>query len=59
MSDFKNLFGSASKSSNTIWMSTTDLMSGLMIVFMFIAIAYRSGQLYKSLPSGQASSRIC
>jgi len=40
MSDFKNLFGSASKSSNTIWMSTTDLMSGLMIVFMFIAIAY-------------------
>ena len=40
MSEFKQLFGSTSKSSNTIWMSSTDLMSGLMIVFMFIAIAY-------------------
>ena len=40
MSEFKQLFGRTSKSSNTIWMSTTDLMSGLMIVFMFIAIAY-------------------
>ena len=25
---------------NQFWMSTTDLMSGLMIIFMFIAIAY-------------------
>ena len=40
MSEFKQLFGSTSKSSNTIWMSSTDLMSGLMIVFMFIAITY-------------------
>ena len=40
MSELKQLFGSTSKSSNTIWMSSTDLMSGLMIVFMFIAIAF-------------------
>ena len=40
MSEFKQLFGSTGRSSNTIWMSSTDLMSGLMIVFMFIAIAF-------------------
>ena len=40
MSDFKQLFGSTGRSSNNIWMSSTDLMSGLMIVFMFIAIAF-------------------
>lgn len=40
MSNFKQIFGSTNRSSNTIWMSSTDLMSGLMIVFMFIAIAY-------------------
>ena len=40
MSEFKQLFGSTGRSSNNIWMSSTDLMSGLMIVFMFIAIAY-------------------
>ena len=40
MSDFSNMFGSSRNSSSSNWMSTTDLMSGLMIVFMFIAIAY-------------------
>ena len=40
MNEFKNIFGNAERSSNTIWISTTDLMSGLMIVFMFIAITY-------------------
>lgn len=40
MSDLNKIIGSAKKSSNTIWMTTTDLMSGLMIVFMFIAISY-------------------
>ena len=40
MSDLSNLFGSPRNESSSNWMSTTDLMSGLMIVFMFIAIAY-------------------
>jgi outer membrane protein OmpA-like peptidoglycan-associated protein len=40
MSDLNKIIGSTKKSSNTIWMTTTDLMSGLMIVFMFIAISY-------------------
>ena len=40
MNEFKNIFGNTERSSNTIWISTTDLMSGLMIVFMFIAITY-------------------
>ena len=40
MSNFSNMFGSPRNSSSSNWMSTTDLMSGLMIVFMFIAIAY-------------------
>jgi len=35
-----NIFGEFRNSSSSIWMSTTDLMSGLMIVFMFIAISY-------------------
>ena len=37
MSDLSNLFGSPRNESSSNWMSTTDLMSGLMIVFMFIA----------------------
>ena len=40
MSDLKQIFGSPNKPTNNIWMSTTDLMSGLMMVFMFIAISY-------------------
>jgi len=40
MSNLKEIFGSTNKQSNNIWMSTSDLMSGLMMVFMFIAISY-------------------
>ena len=35
-----NIFGEHQGSASSNWMSTTDLMSGLMIVFMFIAIAH-------------------
>lgn len=41
MSDFKNIFGSPSvKDNGEHWLAVSDLMSGLMIVFLFIAIAF-------------------
>ena len=40
MKEFNNFFGNSNRSANTVWISTTDMMSGLMIVFMFIAITY-------------------
>jgi outer membrane protein OmpA-like peptidoglycan-associated protein len=40
MSNLKEIFGSTNKQSNNIWMTTSDLMSGLMMVFLFIAISY-------------------
>ena len=40
MSEFNKIFGNTERNSNSIWISTTDLMTGLMIVFMFIAITY-------------------
>ena len=38
MNQFNNIFGHSERSENTVWISTADLMSGLMIVFMLIAI---------------------
>ena len=40
MNEFNKIFGNTERNTSTIWISTTDLMSGLMIVFMFIAITY-------------------
>ena len=40
MNEFNKIFGNTERNSNSIWISTTDLMTGLMIVFMFIAITY-------------------
>ena len=40
MSEFNKIFGNTERNSNSIWISTTDIMNGLMIVFMFIAITY-------------------
>lgn len=40
MSQIANLVGTSSSTGDEAWVSTSDMMSGLMMVFLFIAIVY-------------------